>query len=133
LGGYLWLAAQIHPAPVTCHPSLCTAFNFGPDREANRTVRELVEEILLHWPGEWVDKSDPHAVHEAKLLHLETARALRLLKWRPVWNFSRTIEQTVVWYRTVEKSPELARDFLLGQISDYCADAGKKKLSWAAK
>jgi CDP-glucose 4,6-dehydratase len=148
LGGYLWLAAQIYQplaAPkrsgrgstINHQPSiinsLCSAFNFGPNREANRTVRELVEEILKHWPGNWVDKSDPHAVHEAKLLHLETAKALRLLKWRPVWNFSETIEQTVVWYRTTAQSPELAQEFLLGQISGYCADAGRNKLPWAAK
>jgi hypothetical protein len=53
------------------------------------------------------------------------------LKWKPVWNFSETIEQTVIGYRAAAKSPELAPDFLLGQISDYCADAQIKKLPWA--
>jgi len=132
LSGYLWLGAKMS-ALKTGDDKFCSAFNFGPNREANRTVRELVEKILKHWPGRWVDKSDPHAVHEAKLLHLETAKALRLLKWKPVWNFSETIEQTVVWYHTISKSPELAHDFLLGQISDYCADARTKKLPWAAE
>jgi CDP-glucose 4,6-dehydratase len=131
LSGYLWLAACL--AQNSANATLASAFNFGPNRAANRPVRELVEEILKHWPGEWVDKSDPHAVHEAKLLHLETGKALRLLKWKPVWNFSETIEQTVIWYRAAAKSPELAQDFLIGQISDYCADASRKKLPWAAK
>jgi len=137
LHGHLWRATAIRQANINSQlstlNSLCTAFNFGPNRAANRTVRELVEGILKHWPGRWVDNSNPHAVHEAKLLHLETAKALRMLKWRPVWNFSETIEQTVVWYRTIAKSPELAQECLLGQISDYCADAGSKKLPWAKK
>jgi CDP-glucose 4,6-dehydratase len=126
LSGYFRLGAQLSKLK-TNDENFCSAFNFGPSREANRTVRELVEEILKHWPGEWVDKSNPRAVHEAKLLHLETAKALCLLKWKPVWNFSKTVEQTVVWYRAISKSPELAREFLLGQISDYCAAAKKQK------
>jgi CDP-glucose 4,6-dehydratase len=130
LGGYLWLGAKISGFK-TNDGKLCSAFNFGPNREANRTVRELVEEILKHWPGRWIDKSNTRAVHEAKLLHLETTKALRLLKWKPVWNFSETIEQTVIWYRATAKSPECAQDFLLGQIFDYCAVAGKKKMPWA--
>jgi CDP-glucose 4,6-dehydratase len=132
LGGYLWLGAQLSRLK-TDENKFCSAFNFGPNRGASRTVRELVEEILKHWPGQWIDKSNPHAVHEANLLHLETAKAHRLLKWKPVWNFSETIEQTVVWYRATTRSPELAQDFLLGQISDYCADAGGQKMPWAAK
>lgn len=130
LSGYLLIAAKLSQLSTFNSP-LTAAFNFGPSRAANRTVRELVEEILKHWPGRWVNKSNPRAVHEAKLLHLETAKALRLLKWKPVWNFSETVAQTVVWYRAAARSPGLAPDFLLGQISDYCADAKAKKLPWA--
>ena len=49
---------------------MATAFNFGPQLEAHRSVRELVVEALLHWPGSWVDQSDPGAPHEASLLNL---------------------------------------------------------------
>jgi CDP-glucose 4,6-dehydratase len=129
LSGYLWLGAKLSKLK-TNDEQFCSAFNFGPNRKSNRTVRELVEEILKHWPGQWVDKSNPRAVHEAKLLHLETAKALRLLKWKPVWNFSHTIEQTAVWYRAIAKSPELAQNFSCGQIADYCAAAQVQKLPW---
>jgi CDP-glucose 4,6-dehydratase len=93
-------------------------------------VRELEEEILKHWPGKWVDQSDPHAVHEAHLLHLATEKAFHLLDWKPVWDFGQCVEQTVRWYLAVGKSPGLARQILLGQVSDYSADAGGKKLPW---
>ena len=59
LSGYLWLGASLaEPKLRRCDLSLLTsAFNFGPDRDANRTVAELVEEVLRHWPGRWEDKS----------------------------------------------------------------------------
>jgi CDP-glucose 4,6-dehydratase len=129
LGGYLWLAACLSQSPARTH-LLASAFNFGPNLEANRTVRELEEEILKHWPGKWVDQSDPRAVHEAHLLHLATEKAFHLLDWKPVWDFGRCVEQTVSWYRAVGKSPGLARQILLGQVSDYAADASGKKLPW---
>ena len=80
LSGYLWLAARLHQ-PSTFNHQLASAFNFGPGNEANRTVAELVTELLQHWPGRWEDKSDPHAVHEASLLHLATDKANALLDW----------------------------------------------------
>ena len=64
-----------------------SAFNFGPDHEANRTVAELVQEVLKHWPGRWEDKSDPKAVHEAELLELSIDKARALLGWSPVGIF----------------------------------------------
>jgi CDP-glucose 4,6-dehydratase len=130
LSGYLWLGAKLSRLK-TGDDRLCSAFNFGPRREANRTVRELVEEILRHWPGTWMDQSNPRAVHEAKLLHLETTKALRLLQWKPVWTFSETIAQTVVWYRATAQAPASARDILLRQIAAYGAAAVRQRLPWA--
>jgi len=65
LDGYLLLAERL-----SADPSLASAFNFGPQLEAHRSVRELVVEALLHRPGSWVDQSDPGAPHEASLLNL---------------------------------------------------------------
>jgi CDP-glucose 4,6-dehydratase len=46
LSGYLCLAESL-----SAGASLADAFNFGPQLEANHSVRELVEEALRHWPG----------------------------------------------------------------------------------
>jgi CDP-glucose 4,6-dehydratase len=72
LSGYLWLAANLAVPKLlqSDRPKLTSAFNFGPDRDANRTVKELVEEVLHSWSGRWVDKTDPKAPHEAGLLQL---------------------------------------------------------------
>ena len=97
LGGYLCLAEGL-----TTSPNLETAFNFGPHLEANRPVKELVEEILKFWPGRWQDEGEPNAPHEASLLNLVIDRAHHELRWSPRWNFSTTVERTVNWYRRVQ-------------------------------
>ncbi len=134
LSGYLWLGATLTRPDVVKQEAkdLATAFNFGPDKEANRPVSELVHEVLKHWPGHWEDKSDPHGVHEARLLMLSTAKARRLLRWQPAWNFSQAIARTVGWYRDVhERGPALAEDLTRVQIEEYEQGARTAGIAWA--
>lgn len=96
LGGYLMLAEAL-----ACRPTPpCEAFNFGPSLASNRTVAELVSSILEHWPGAWLDQSDPTAPHESNLLHLQIDKAHHHLGWQPRWDYSTTLARTVCWYRS---------------------------------
>jgi CDP-glucose 4,6-dehydratase len=135
LSGYLWLAASLaRPEQRSAKgQKLDAAFNFGPDRESNRTVRELVEEILQHWPGRWQDKSDPSAPHEAGLLQLSTDKAHALLKWRPVWNFSEAVAKTVEWYRDARdlRGAKAFQAQTQAQITEYERNAADAGLPWA--
>jgi len=99
LGGYLRLAEALANDPEP--PS--EPFNFGPQLESNRPVRELVSSMLSHWPGEWIDQSDPQAPHEAGLLHLQIDKSHHRLGWQPRWDYATTIERTVCWYRAVHE------------------------------
>ena len=99
LGGYLALGAAL--AKRERFDEVCGGFNFGPDPKANRTVKELVEEMLKWRKGTWVDKSDPHAVHEAGLLNLDIRKARKVLGWKPRWGFEETVKNTVQWYAAV--------------------------------
>lgn len=98
LGGYLLLAEKLVNAEAEVG-----AFNFGPSLEANRCVRELIEAALCHWPGQWEDRSDPKAPHEAGRLHLQIDKAHHQLGWQPRWPFATTVERTVSWYRAVHE------------------------------
>jgi CDP-glucose 4,6-dehydratase len=125
LSGYLWLAAGL-----SLNPTAPKALNFGPDPECNRSVQDLVTEILRTWPGFWTDASDPQAVHEARLLSLSIDKARTLLGWRPVWGFSQTLAETVRWYREVSagaSSLELTR----AQIEMYIRAARVLDLPWS--
>ena len=99
LSGYLTLGAAL--AARQDYEKVAGGFNFGPDPRANRTVKDLVVEILKHRKGRWVDKSDPRAVHEAGLLNLDIRKAKKILGWKPQWNFVQTVEKTVEWYEAV--------------------------------
>lgn len=135
LSGYLAIGSALAGAPAYHFPKEAyrSAFNFGPALTSNRTVADLVTEVLSHWPGEWIDQSDPNAMHEAKLLNLATDKAYHLLGWKPVWDFEETIAQTIAWYRE-SRSLESSEDFnalTMRQIADYHAAAIDKNLPWA--
>jgi len=134
LSGYLWLGACLSGAalpPAPRQSPLASAFNFGPGHASNRTVADLVEEILKSWPGSWVDRSDPHALHEAGLLNLSTDKAYHLLQWKPVWNFAETVAQTAGWYRQSSRDAADVRHLTVGQIASYAAAARTLKVAWA--
>jgi len=132
LSGYLWLGACLaNPQLSAFNSQLTSAFNFGPALASNRTVAELVKEILKHWPGEWADKSDPKAVHEAKLLNLATDKAHHFLSWAPAWPFAQTIEHTVGWYRQAAQPTVDHHSLTIGQINAYAAAAKSAGIAWA--
>ena len=131
LAGYLTLAAALASRPHD--DRLDSAFNIGPDRESNRPVRDLVDAVCREWLGRWDDLSDPGAVHEAKLLHLDNAKAEALLGWRPTWRFDRTISTTVAWYRDLRNSPSasVVAARTLQDIRAYVDDARRQGIAWA--
>jgi CDP-glucose 4,6-dehydratase len=130
LSGYLWLAARISRAAAG-DGQTASAFNFGPGHESNRTVEELVTEVLKQWPGKWENQTDPKAVHEAKLLQLSTDKASALLGWRPVWDFPTTVKETVRWYRETAKNSATVPALTSRQIVEYHAAAANARLPWA--
>lgn len=123
LSGYLWLAASLNP-------EYCGSFNFGPALTSNRTVAELVQELIRHTGGDWIDTSDSNAPHEASKLNLATDKAFHTLGWQPVWSFEETIAQTAEWYmRTANDSDPI--HLTRTQIAAYQAAAATKNLPWS--
>lgn len=134
LSGYLTLAAALSTAEA--ESEVCSAFNFGPALGSNRNVESLVREILAHWPGDWQDRSDPEAPHEAGRLNLAIERAFHLLDWLPVWGFETSVEQTIGWYRAAhEQTPDAGalRRLTLAQIHRYVTDARNRGIEWAGQ
>lgn len=136
LSGYLWLACELEQArrasDLPRRQALSAAFNFGPRLNSNRTVRELVEEVLRHWPGAWKDLTAPNQPHEAGRLNLAIEKAHHLLQWSPVWDFASTIEHTVSWYRATENaSAEQVRAMTNRQLADFVRDAQGLGLAWS--
>jgi CDP-glucose 4,6-dehydratase len=134
LSGYLWLAANmVSPELMRLpHGEIAGSFNFGPTPQSNRTVVEIVEEILKHVPGSWVDASSPNSVHEAGKLNVTIDKAFHLLGWSPTWDFQSAIKKTVEWYTGFENSTN-AYDLTLSQILDYSNTALSQNNMWATR
>jgi CDP-glucose 4,6-dehydratase len=135
LSGYLWLAAVLARPELRPYAAshFASAFNFGPGHDANRTVAELVAEVLKTWPGKWDDRSDPNAVHEASLLQLTTDKANAFLGWFPVWRFPEAVHETIGWYHRnpVGASPGAVHEFTRDQIAAYTRRAAELGVLWA--
>ena len=139
LSGYLSLAVHLAEAGSESRlKQLCGPFNFGPQEHSHQSVQHLVEAIIEHWslatrslaagslatgslaegPAKWIDHRDPNALHEAKLLSLDTNKAKRLLDWASRWDFAKTVNETVQWYREVHGEGN-ANQVTLRQIEDF--------------
>jgi CDP-glucose 4,6-dehydratase len=96
LAGYLRLAECL---ASSTDPRFQSAFNFGPDPSAARTVRDLVDLAFTIWPGTLQAPPPGPAHHEAALLTLTNAKAAHDLGWTPRWDFHAAVGATVEWYR----------------------------------
>ena len=126
LGGYLQLGAELQLAADGGDrerlTELSTPFNFGPRLDSNRSVGDLVETVLHYWQGEWQDFSEAKAPHEAGKLNLTIDKAQHVLAWSPRWDFGKTVEETVAWYRAYYEEGRTAgavQDLTRAQIERY--------------
>jgi CDP-glucose 4,6-dehydratase len=115
LSGYLLVAARLLEEPKR----FSGAWNFGPNAQSIRTVKDLAEMIVADWGSGRVEIApQQNAPHEANLLHLNCDKAHQLLHWQPKWEVARAIGETVAWYRGVHQGQN-ALEISSKQISDY--------------
>ena len=127
LSGYLWLGVRMKDDHVS--PS----FNFGPNPGSQQPVKQLVEELLKHWPGKWTNHAEANPPPEVPRLSLAIDQAARELDWRPVWSWETAVKQTAAWYRArhVDNAADL-RAYSLAQIERHCNDATVAGQPWTA-
>lgn len=124
LSGYLALGQQLLEKNAAC----AEAWNFGPERDGNRQVKQVLAELKTNWPNvEWIC-SDTAQPHEAQLLHLDSGKAREKLRWRPVWTFDEGIAATAEWYRAWLEKKELVSAI---QLQHYIKLANDRELAWA--
>lgn len=126
LSGYLLLGQKL----LSCDRTYADAWNFGPDQGGNRAVEELLSRLSQQWPAvRWHITSELQP-HESILLYLDSAKARRVLNWKPVWAFESTLSRTVDWYRTwLAEGRVISRD----QLRDYVIEASNSGSAWAQR
>lgn len=125
LSGYLMLGQQL----LEGNKSHAEAWNFGPDREGNRQVKQVLTALKADWPKvEWTCSNVPQP-HEAQLLHLDSGKARGKLRWHPVWTFDEGVAATAEWYRAwLDRGAVISHN----QLQSYIKHAKEQGLSWAA-
>lgn len=126
LSGYLMLGQQLLEGNKSC----AEAWNFGPDREGNRQVKQVLAALKADWPSvEWNCSNTPQP-REAQLLHLDSSKAREKLSWGPVWTFDEGVAATAEWYRAwLDRGDVVSRN----QLYNYIAVAKDRRLSWAVE
>jgi CDP-glucose 4,6-dehydratase len=73
---------------------LPSAFNFGPEGEASRSVAWVADRFVREWDGAtaWVAPGSAHPA-EAQTLAVDSTRAREVLRWHPLLS----LEEALVW------------------------------------
>jgi CDP-glucose 4,6-dehydratase len=96
LHGYLLLAESAFRGD-----DLPDAFNFGPDAREARSVRWLTDTIAARWGNgaSWTNPDEAHP-HEDAMLALDSARARKVLGWKPMLDAETAVAWTTDWYKS---------------------------------
>ena len=125
LSGYLLLAKKLLEGDLNFEG----AWNFGPERNGNRTVAEVLKKLEFLWPEmKWHSSPVPHP-HEANLLYLDSTKAHSQLDWQPLWNLDTTLGKTSDWYRTYLESQKTISH---QQLEEYVEAAIDAKVGWVS-
>jgi CDP-glucose 4,6-dehydratase len=113
--GYLKLSQTLFERGI----SFSGGWNFGPIAVKDYSVADVIQDIQKKVPGlKYKRDENSNKVHEAKLLKLDISKALTQLDWKPLLNFSETIQYTVEGYLSEEKSDNLYQK-RADQIKNY--------------
>lgn len=116
LSGYLLLAQNLYMNGQ----DFADAWNFGPENESVKTVRDIVELFQQEYGAKLkVDLTPSESLHEAMVLTLDAGKAKRFLRWSPTLSFPETIAWTASWYRDVNNGSKSADQKTLAQIEDF--------------
>lgn len=115
LSGYLLLAEQ------AWRQTLAGAWNFGPDEDDEHDVEALVTKLAAAWgaPAAWIADLTPHPP-ETVTLRLDSTKARHTLGWRPLLDFSTTVQWSAEWYRAYAGGADV-RAITLAQVDSYLA------------
>lgn len=125
LSGYLMLGQKLMQGEREFEGAL----NFGPERNGNRTVAEVLHKLRIHWPAmNWHQSSELHP-HETNLLYLDSAKAHNQLGWQPVWDLDNAVEKTANWYSVFLEEREAISRL---QLSAYVEAAKMARVGWVS-
>ena len=102
------------------------SFNIGPKKNVNKSVLQLIKLIQKDLINMKFSISKDKTKKEAKLLRLNCKKILKYTQWKPAYNFSKTVKDTVDWYKHYYLKSSNIIDFSNKQIENYVNFRNKK-------
>jgi CDP-glucose 4,6-dehydratase len=99
------------------------AWNFGPATDDEQVaVQQICEWMAEFWPEtfSWSIEAGSEQIHEAKMLMLDSQKALQLLEWQPAFTARAAVLESLSWYSKF-LSGEDAYDISLAAIRRHPA------------
>ena len=94
------------------------AFNFGPNKNNFRVI-DVLNKMRIYWPEITWKLKKQNKFKENNLLHLNSNKSKKILKWKPALSFSDSIKFTVEWYKHYLRNKKNIYHYSLKQISQY--------------
>lgn len=116
LSGYLLLAEQLWNRG----DAIASAWNFGPEASAQRSVAWVVDEFSSHFdlPVRW-EKSKGEHPHETSYLTLDSTKVRRECGWNPRFALKEALQWTADWYTSWRLDRSNILSFTERQIAEY--------------
>jgi len=101
INGYMILGQKLHENPK----EFSSSYNFSPNVENCITVEEILYKInkLLKIDYDIISSE----FYEANLLMLNSNKAKKLLKWKPVYDIDKTLKESIEWYSSFIKNKDI--------------------------
>ena len=112
LCGYLNLAEKLSKKTLIKNRFI-GAWNFGPVRESNKSVLNLVKEVNKHLKLNFILKKK-NRFKESNFLALDIKKSKKYLNWKPKISFQESVNLTLDWYLAKNK-----KKITLDQIKKY--------------
>lgn len=121
LRGYILLAENLCSNKGE---SYADAWNFAPNYESQKTVREVVEEVSKNWGEECKWEIEPGGPKETNLLLLDNSKSMNQLNWLPVLDFQKAINMTISWYKAYFSGRNMQEESF-NQLESYLSEVKK--------
>jgi len=117
LSGYLMLAQKLYQN----NSKYSGAWNFGPNENDVKSVKWILEKMILDWPDSSWELDKSNSPHEEEFLKLDISKAKIILGWRPIWELSDTLGKIILWHKNW-KNKENMQVLCLAEIKQYMKD-----------
>ena len=78
-----------------------------------------MQECLKYWEGDYTIQNNNEKLHEAGKLNLVIDKANNILDWKPRWDFCKTIDITINWYKNFTLNKKSPLESCLNDLSLY--------------